>query len=319
MWIWVLGVVASVFLCIFFLIRNPVFYFPVKPVVQSNRKRLEADVKALASQFPTRSIEDIETLNKAADYIKSQFTSVTDRVEEQRFNYDGREYRNIICSFGPKDAPRIIIGAHYDVAGLHNPGADDNASGIAGVLELARMLSKEQPDLKHRVDLLAYTLEEPPYFNTPAMGSFMHANQLASAKVKVRLMVSAEMIGYFTDREDSQNYPVSILKWIYPSKGNFVGVVGLLFDRYLVARTKKLLRVTKELPVYSINAPRLVQGVDFSDHRNYWKFNFPAVMVTDTAFFRNPNYHSPSDTPNTLDYERMSKVVDGLYRIALYY
>ena len=125
------------------------------------------------------------------------------------------------------------------------------------------------------------------------------------------------MIGYFSDQTGSQSFPLGLLAWFYPDKGNFIGVVGRAFDRSLVARVKALMTVTPDLPVYSINAPGFITGVDFSDHWSFWQFGFPAVMVTDTAFLRNPNYHHPTDTPGTLDYGRMAQTVDGLYRVAV--
>jgi hypothetical protein len=163
------------------------------------------------------------------------------------------------------------------------------------------------------VDLVAFSLEEPPYFRTPQMGSAVHANSLRDQGIPVKAMISLEMIGYFSDASNSQHFPAAILKAFYPSQGNFVGVVGTLSEGLLARRMKATMRAASLLPVHSINAPTLVPGIDFSDQLSYWKAGYPAVMITDTAFYRNPNYHTEGDTAGTLDYKRMAMVVDGLY------
>jgi Zn-dependent M28 family amino/carboxypeptidase len=227
---------------------------------------------------------------------------------------DGRTYRNVIALFGPDTKERIVVGAHYDSAGVQ-PAADDNASGIAGLIELAYLLG--QISLPVRVELVAYSLEEPPYFRTPGMGSAVHATSLKAHGIPVRIMFALEMIGYFSDRPDSQGFPLSIFKLFYPSRGNFIGIVSKLDHGLVVRRVKKAMRQATSLPVYSINAPRFIPGVDFSDHLNYWQAGYPAVMITDTAFYRNKYYHTIHDTPDTLDYERMALVVQGVHAAVL--
>ena len=311
-----LGVVP--YLGVFWFLRNPVLP-PAKTdaLPRADSGRLEADVRYLADLVPSRTGQNLVGLNKAAAFVETAFAQTGCRLEAQKFEVDGAEYKNITCSFGPEAAPRVVIGAHYDVAGDANPGADDNASGVAGLLELARLIDASTPRLTHRLDLVAFTLEEPPYFQTEEMGSYVYARQLHEDRVPLRLMVSIEMIGYFSDRPGSQSYPMVLLDLFYPDTANFIGVVGLAAERSLVARVKELMTVTPDLPVYSINAPAFVPGVDFSDQWSFWQFGFPAVMVTDTAYLRNPNYHRPTDTPGTLDYRRMARTVEGLYRVAV--
>src|SRR4030095_13156360 len=167
---------------------------------------------------------------------------------------------NVICSWGQESNQRIVVGAHYD--SYHEyPAADDNASGVAGLIELARLLSAAR--LPVQVDLVAYTLEEPPYFGTPQMGSVVHAQSLRKEGISVKAMLSLEMIGYFSDAPDSQSFPVSMLRAFYPSQGNFIAVVGSLGESGLVRRVKRAMIGVSPLPVYSINAPRSVPGVDF--------------------------------------------------------
>ena len=316
--IWLCILVTSFTLFVFIFLRNPIFYHESNKLpVSIDANRLAKDVRYLASMQPTRNPRQVASLNQAAGYIKTEFDKSSCDVTEQVFQLEGQDFKNVICSFGPKDAPRVIIGAHYDVDNDYTPGADDNASGVAGVLELARLIAKNKPSLKHRVDLIAYTLEETAYLEHSSLGSYTHAKALKENNVDVRLMISVEMIGYFSDQEGSQHYPLNFLKWLYPSKGNFIGVVGLSMSRAIVRRAKSLMIVSPEMPVYSINAPNFIPGIGLSDHKNYWLFDYPALMVTDTAFNRNPHYHKATDTPDTLDYDRMALVVEGLYQVAV--
>ena len=173
------------------------------------------------------------------------------------------------------------------------------------------MFARQPPSM--RVELVAFSLEEPPYFGTTGMGSSVHAESLRKQNIRVRAMFSLEMIGYFSDAPNSQRFPVGVLSALYPSTGNFVSVVGRLSDWSLVRRTKASMRKASSLPVYSINAPSFVPGVDFSDQRNYWHAGYSALMITDTAFYRNSNYHTAQDTAEKLDYKRMALVVEGVY------
>jgi hypothetical protein len=272
--------------------------------------RLEAHVRKLSVELGPRDESHIENLDRVAAYIKSEFSQTTTLVSEQPYRVQGKSYRNVIAQFGPESSDRIIVGAHYDTAGPL-PGADDNASGIAGLIELARLLGAQSPPL--RVELVAFTLEEPPYFRTTGMGSSVHAESLRKQNVRVRAMLSLEMIGYFSDAPNSQHFPAGMLSPFYPSTGNFIAVVGRLGDWSLARRTKAAMRNASPLPVYSINAPGFVPGVDFSDQLNYWHAGYDAVMITDGAFYRNPNYHTAQDTPEKLDYKRMAMVVEGVY------
>jgi hypothetical protein len=271
--------------------------------------RLEAHVRMLAETFVPRDESHPENLDRVAGYIRAELQAAGGRVEDQPFQVRGTVYRNVIASFGPETRERIVVGAHYDAAGPY-PGADDNASGVAGLLELARLLGKNSP--RTRVDLVAYSLEEPPHFGGSVMGSAVHAASLREQRVRLRAMIALEMIGYFTDAPHSQRFPLPALKSLYPSTGNFITVAGKLGQGALARRIKKAMRRASPLGVESISAPAALPGISLSDHRNYWMAGYPAVMITDTAFYRNDNYHSASDTPDTLDYRRMAMVVQGL-------
>ncbi len=275
---------------------------------------LERHVRMLSSTLHPRSYENATNLDAAADYVMGEFKALGAATDVQSYEVDGRAYRNIIARFGASTGPLLVIGAHYDSCG-DTPGADDNASGVAGLIELARALQAKPP--AQAVELVAFTLEEPPFFRTDSMGSYQHASALSRQGREVRLMLSLEMIGYFRDAPRSQQYPIAALKALYPGEGNFIALVGAYRDFGAMRRVKGLFKGASDLPATSINAPALVQGVDFSDHASYWRFKMPALMVTDTAFLRNPHYHGTGDTAEKLDYARMAQVVRGVYAVAM--
>ena len=283
-----------------------------------NKNRLYKDVETLTSILPARNYQNIESLNQSADYIFKELEKAGCRVKRQKYEVDGRTYQNIIGSIGPASGSRLIVGAHYDVCG-DQAGADDNASAVAGLLEIARLINELKPELKQRIDFIAYTLEEPPFFGSKYMGSAVHAESLFVNNVDVKGMICLEMIGYFSEEKDSQKYPIGFMKKWYPNKGNFIAVIGKLGQSKPVKTVKKLMRQAANIDVYSINAPTALQGIDFSDHRNYWNYGYDAVMINNTAFYRNQNYHKTSDTIETLDFEKMSEVVRGAYWVVVNY
>jgi Zn-dependent M28 family amino/carboxypeptidase len=253
-------------------------------------------------------------MERAAQYIRRELESGGAAVTEQPFPGAGTVVRNLIASFGPDTRERVIVGAHYDAAGGF-PGADDNASSVAGLIELVPLLRSHE--FRRRVELVAYAFEEAPFFATPEMGSVVHARALRAAGARVTAMLSLEMIGYYTDAPDSQKFPFRALKLIYPTRGNFVVVAGRFSDLRLVRRIRRSMKSVPGLAVESIVGPRSLPGIDLSDNASYWDVGDPAVMITDSAFYRNPNYHLPSDTPETLDYVRMARVVEGIARAVM--
>lgn len=281
---------------------------------QADAAALEAVVRHLASEFGARSFDNAPALDGAAAYIERRWTAQGHRVERQAYTVDGRVFSNLIVRLGPDTPDVLVVGAHYDVAGAQ-PGADDNASGVAGLIELTRLLQSRT--LRQRVELVAYSTEEPPYFRTANMGSAVHARSLVAAGKRVPLMLSLECIGYFSDAAGSQDYPIGALRLLYPSAGNFIGIVGAWKDGGTARAVKRAMAAASPLPVHSISAPGFVVGVDFSDHLSYANEGFPAMMVTDTAFYRNKAYHTPDDTPERLDYRRMAQVVDGVQAAVL--
>jgi hypothetical protein len=257
-----------------------------------------------------RNYKNTGTLDYIADYIYSELAKTCDTVFYQTFEVYGKTYKNVIGSIGTDKPERIILGAHYDVAG-DQEGADDNASGVAGILELSRLLSKEK--LKYRLDFVAYSLEEPPFFRTQFMGSYIHAKSLVEDKANVKGMICLEMIGFYSDKKNSQDFPVGFLKMFYCNKGDFITVVQKYGNGKFGRDIKKLMKKQGRIPTKSFRAPVFVPGVDFSDHQNYWKCGFNALMITNTSFYRNKNYHEKTDLVGTLDIKRMSLVIDELY------
>ncbi|MEM1177166.1 MAG: M28 family peptidase [Acidobacteriota bacterium] len=278
------------------------------PSASVSAVRLEKHVRFLTEDVVPRDAEHPAQLEVVAQYLEHELSLTGARVERQSFNVRGEAYANVIASVGPRDGPRVIVGAHYDAFGLLgvNPGADDNASGTAGLVELARLLVRRPPPL--RVDLVAFANEEPPYFASPGMGSAVHAKRLRRERAEVWGMVSLEMIGYFTEE---QPWPNMLYRALFPGRGDFIAVVGRTEESQHIQALKQGMRAGP-IPVYSFRGPMDMPGLDSSDHRSYWHEGYPAVMVTDTGFIRNPNYHTPRDTAETLDYVRMAGVVEGL-------
>lgn len=270
---------------------------------------IKQHLTALTKTNGFRTYKNIEQLNNAANYIKTVFSKYTDSVYIQAYEVNGVTYKNVICSFGTENPQRIIMGAHYDVCD-DQEGADDNATGVVGLLELSRLLKDKK--LKNRIDLVAYTLEEPPYFRTAYMGSYIHAKSLIDSKTNVLGMVSLEMIGYFKDEKKTQSYPIGALALIYGNKGNYITLVKKFAAGSFTRKFCRKYKSTKSIKTKKFSGPRALPGIDFSDHLNYWKFGYSALMITDTAFYRNKNYHESTDTMETLDVYRMAKVIDGV-------
>jgi Zn-dependent M28 family amino/carboxypeptidase len=313
-WLGVLaGALGGLLLAVFWVTQPFVFASPL-PVQQDDvdAATLHRHVSFLADTTRHRDAVHPATLERAASYVEAQLKAAGGRVRSQVFEVDGQSVRNVIASFGPEGAPRLVIGAHYD-SESKTMGADDNASGVAGLLAIAEAFQRHPPTLP--VEVVAYTLEEPPYFATDNMGSRQHARSLADAGSRPDLVLVLEMIGYFSDAPASQHYPVPGMTALYPERGDFIAVVGKLSAAGAVRRVKSAMRGASDLPVYSINAPAWIPGVDFSDHASYWPYDIPAVMITDTADNRNPHYHRASDTPEKLDYERMRQVVKGVLAV----
>lgn len=223
-----------------------------------------------------------------------------------------REYTNVIVSNNSHKSKRLIIGAHYHVFG-DRPGADDNASAIAGLRETARLIAETKPDIDYRIDFVAYCLDELPFFGSENMGSYIHAKYLYDNNIDVLGIMCYEMIGYFSDEPNSQTYPNHEMASIYPSVANFIIVVGTEKHSNFSNRIHELMKQNENIDTQIVNFPTPDGLAGMSDQRNYWKFGYDALMINDTSFIRNPPYHQMSDTIETLDFEKMTEVINAAF------
>ena len=280
-------------------------------MLKTNIANLKNSVNMLTTTPLARNYKNIQSLEYVVDYIKNKFSTYNIFHSEQIWEINNDIYKNVIASFNPKHKSRLIIGAHYDVCNDY-PGADDNASGIAGLLELSRIIMSENPNINYGIDFVAFSLEEPPFFGTEFMGSHIHAKSIIDNKIDVIGMVCLEMIGYFSDEPNSQSYPFPEFNLIYPNIGNFISVACIEkysdFNNNLFSSMEN-----KYIDVQLFQLPDENDLVGLSDHRNYWKYDIPSIMITDMAFLRNSNYHTEYDTIDTLNFEKMAEVVDSIY------
>jgi len=282
--------------------------------VDPSSERLRESVEKLCSEFTPRSHRDVRSLDRAADWIAGRFRDSGLDVEFQEYGIEAAVYRNVIARRAGSDpsAGAIVIGAHYDAYG-DMPGADDNASGVAVLLELARTLPDGPTKRTHY--LVAFSTEEPPHFGTDDMGSYVFARGLQDSGVDVVLMVALDLVGFYSDEPGSQRFPSAVFRLLYPHRGNFIAVVGDLKAGPGIERAKRGMLAGGRLPVHSLRAPRSTGLVHLSDDFSFRRLGLAGVVVTDTAFLRNPHYHEPEDTPEKLDYERMAELVKSLHGI----
>jgi len=281
------------------------------PKVSINKADLVQVVTELTSQPKPRNYRNVSILNALSQSIHNRFKSFGYAPRFQNFTVRNNNYRNVVACIGPKKAAKLIVGAHYDSHG-ETPGADDNATGVAGLITLAKLLKPYESKLKYQVEFVAFTLEEPPFFRSEKMGSYIHAKSINDGKTEVLGMICLEMIGYFTKDDNSQDYPVTAMKLLYPSVGDFIAVVSNISSRSLGSVLQSHMGKA-DIEVQRLVSPSSLPGVDFSDHLNYWKFDYPAVMITDTAFFRNKNYHKSTDTIDTINFTKMKEVILGAF------
>lgn len=281
--------------------------------MKAQKSRLYNDVKFLTSLHPYRNYSNLESLEKVCDYIRNDFGKYGLDFEEQKWTVFGKEYKNIIASYNKDRNKRLVIGAHYDVCG-DQPGADDNASGVAGLLETARLIAENKPDTDYRIDLAAYCLEEPPFFGSIDMGSYVHAKSLNDINADLIGMICYEMIGYFSEVPDSQPIPYPELRELYPNTADFIIVVGIQNYENFNKKVHQLMSHNSEIDVQLISFPDNNDLACLSDHMNFWRFGYNALMINDTSFVRNLNYHQISDTIHTLDFNKMTSVINSSYK-----
>ena len=294
---------------------------PLSPDEVVLREELRANVQKLSGEIGERNMWHYARLNAAADFIEDSFSRAGLRTRRDSYETRGQPCHNIEAEI-PGNRPEIIvIGAHYDSV-FGSPGANDNGSGAAAVLALAQRFaareterSSPQQTPNKTLRFVAFVNEEPPYFLSGEMGSQVYARRCKERGDKISAMISLETIGYFSDAPHSQTYPSPGLGLLYPKVGNFIGFVSNVKSRALLRRVITLFRKHGKIPSEGASLPAFIPGVSWSDQWSFWQHGYPAIMVTDTAPFRYPYYHSSSDTPDKLDYDRFTLVVSGMEKV----
>ena len=274
----------------------------------SLEQRLQVHVERLAGQISERNVWRPQALHAAAEYIRDTWHQIGYEVCAQGYDVEGVWSENLEIEIrgGARASEIVLVGAHYDSV-MGSPGADDNASGVAALLEIARILSAMKPERTLR--LVAFVNEE--FFNFAEMGSKVYARAARERNDDIRMMLSLEMLGCYSDALGSQSYP-SFLRWFYPNRGNFIGFVSNLKSRLALRELAQAFAANSDFPFETLASPAIMPGVAWSDQISFWQQGYPGVMVTDTAFYRYQHYHRASDTPEKLDYDRMARVIEGL-------
>lgn len=276
------------------------------------RAELVTDVKVLAREIGERNMRRYAQLNAAAEFIEASLSRAGFVPRRESYELRGQACYNIEVEIGGARPEILLVGAHYDSV-FGSPGANDNASGVAALLALARRFAGKPGGKTLR--FVAFVNEEPPFFQTGEMGSFVYARRCKERGDKITAMISLETIAYFSDEPKSQNYPAPGLGFFYPSVGNFIGFVGNTRSRALLRSAVAVFKEARKLPCEGAALPAAIPGVGWSDQWAFWQHDYPGIMITDTAPFRYPHYHSSTDTPDKLDYDRFALVVSGMERV----
>ncbi len=274
--------------------------------------RLEEHVRYLAGTIGERNVFRPQALHDAAAYIERIWRDQGYTVVSQEYTVNGVRSANLEVTRTGSRLPRrlLLIGAHYDSV-FGSPGANDNGSGVAALLELSRLFSGIAPVASVR--FVAFTNEEPPFFTTARQGSAVYARAARERGDDIRLMVSLETVGSYSHDPGSQSYP-PLFRYFYPDRGNFIALVSNFSSRRAMRKLARAFRATSEFPLESVATFAAIPGVSWSDHRSFWKQGYDALMLTDTAFYRYPFYHSDADTPDKLNYDEFAKMSNGLFR-----
>jgi Peptidase family M28 len=276
------------------------------------REELHADVQKLAGEIGERNMWHYPQLNAAADFIENSFSRAGLHPRRDSYELRGQACHNIEAEISGTRREIVLIGAHYDSV-FSSPGANDNGSGVAAMLALARRFAGRKTERTLR--FVAFVNEEPPYFLSGEMGSLVYARRCKERGDKISAMISLETIGYFSDAPNSQVYPSRALGAFYPKVGNFIGFVSNVHSRTLLRRVIALFREHAKIPSEGAALPWFIPGVSWSDQWSFWRNGYLGIMVTDTAPFRYPYYHSANDTPDKLDYDRFTLVVSGMQKV----
>lgn len=275
------------------------------------QNRLYSHVKVLSHEFGPRNLQHYSALNKTSDYIASQMKLDSNTFSIQRYYYKKKSINNLIFEKVGQKIPAeiMVIGAHYDTV-VESPGADDNASGIACLIELIRLLLYYNNN--RTIRFVAFTLEEPPFFGTDQMGSNVYAKSCKENDENIVAMIALEMLGYYSEKRGSQKNPLPDMEGQNSDKGNFIAIVGNDQSRQLGNSFAEKIKEASLVKTKTIIPRSPLYGVDLSDHASFWKYGYPAIMITDTAFYRNPHYHEASDTIDKLNFRYFTRLVFAL-------
>ena len=279
---------------------------------QVDAETLAGHVRRLGAEIGERNVFRPQALAAAADFIEETWTAQGYPVSRLWYEAHGVRCANLeVTRAGRSRSDEILLlGAHYDSV-MGCPGANDNGSGVAALLELSRLFAEVAPAFSVR--FVAFVNEEPPFFQTAAQGSMVYAEAARARGDDIRLMISLETIGYYSERPGSQHYPPPF-GLFYPDAGNFLGFVADFRTRRLMRAVARVFRANSDFPLEHLATFRFVPGVNWSDHAAFWRHGYRAFMVTDTAPYRYPHYHAPSDTPDKLSYPEFGRATEGLWR-----
>jgi len=283
---------------------------PRDPAASVSESTLRTHVQTLAGDIGERNVMNQRALHAAADYLRRQWKSQGYEVIAHEYTIERERWANLEVSRRGRKTPNeiVVIGAHYDSV-FGSPGANDNGSGVAALLELARLFAAR--DTERTVRFVAFVNEEPPLFRTGDMGSRQYARAARAKNEDIRAMLSLETIGHYNDAPGSQHYP-PLFSPFFPDRGNFIGMVSNIGSRALLRQAVSAFRAASDFPLEYVSTFGWVPGVDWSDHGSFWSEGYPAIMVTDTALYRYPYYHSAQDTPDKVDYARLARVTVAL-------
>jgi hypothetical protein len=284
----------------------------LSPAELDLRAELMAGVRTLAGEIGERNMPRYPQLLAAADFIENSFSRAGFNPRRDSYELNGKVCDNIEVEIRGARPEIVLIGAHYDSV-FGSPGANDNGSGVAALLALARRFAGRSTSSTLR--FVAFVNEEPPCFQTPQMGSFVYASRCKAHGDHISAMISLETIGYFSDAPHSQTYPAPGLGLVYPNTANFIGFVGNIPSRALLRRAMSIFRAQAKIPSQGAALPSFIPGVAWSDQWSFWQHSYRGIMITDTALFRYPHYHAATDTPDKLDYDRFALVVSGVEKV----
>lgn len=314
----VLGILLIIIIGTGFMINLPGNSYrgtlpPLSPEQLTLKQNVQAHIEELAGKIGPRNITHYQSLIKAQSYIQQQFVTLGYQPKILSYKTGDLDFSNIEIEIpGSSNSKKIIvIGAHYDTV-FNSPGADDNTSGVAALIELSRFFKNHPP--KHTIRMVAFVNEESPFFMSSKMGSYQYVKYIIKHEIPIAAMISLESLGYYSQAKNSQGYPW-FLNFFYPDQANFIGFVSNIHSRHLLYKVLGNFRDIAKFPSEGLIGISLIPGVSWSDQWAFWKNRIPAIMITDTTFYRSPYYHQTTDLPQTIDYDSLTRVVSGLQNV----